>query len=278
MDFNFDLGYYLSLHLELRIHSLGSEIQQGVHYRYMSLHKGYTYAWLDNGPNNFNYTFTSTFYDTISPIQDIYYSSERVRTSLYIYEHPGNSSKKNLEYSFDVFSNSTTYLTTSFSGLLNYPQYFSFYARYLIVLVNSTLFGDYVTITTVQFQFNLAFDLTDNITQLLIPLPNNYTTTSNIKVMPFLRDVKAEYATARQAFYSNIFQLSTTNTIRINNTVLTTLVVKPYFFDTASRFKIRYFNYHLDTLWLSSTQHRFRPIFPTIIPIKDLSHLPEMLM
>ena len=71
---------------------------------------------------------------------------------------------------------------------------------------------------------------------------------ADYKVMPFLRDVKAEYATARQAFYSNIFQLSTTNTILINNTVLTTLVVKPYFFDTASRFKIRYFNYHLDTL------------------------------
>jgi hypothetical protein len=147
--------------------------------------------WPDLGPEVLaDFFFTNPLFYIVSPFSRVYYVTGEISADIYSQNAPGNSSRKNLQYYFEVHNSSHTQLTTKVTAYLQYSQFYYLTYRYIIVLNNNRLFPQFASVERVSFEWNMGGS---NSTTALVSLPLSSSSNSSLTILTFLSDVKAEY-------------------------------------------------------------------------------------
>ena len=165
------------------------EVQPLVHHRYFILNPGQINFHPDSFPQFQELSFTNTFFNSINPIVEIHYTYlfGNFQTSLF-WSNFIQYYERRLLFEINPLSLSNTYLESNLTGELFFPYSTSLSWRYMAILADSTLFGNYVRATTIERAMNSSESIDQRVVET--PLPLIFTSTSNIQIMPFIRDLR----------------------------------------------------------------------------------------
>lgn len=129
------------------------------------------------GPNNF--TYISTFQDTIVIAESVYYTTQSIEAKMM---SNLNGSIAFLQYKISMESVNETILSTQISGYFGLQYFNAFTFRYLLVIPGIPWLGSYMLIQ--------EFNYTSNNVTLSTPMPTKYTPGNNVSTAIMIRDIQ----------------------------------------------------------------------------------------